>query len=134
MSTTLSSPSDVQASVLRADDARMVASVARDIESLDKVLHDDFVFLHGAGRVDTKSSYIGEVASGGRAYTRLTRTAVLTMEGSRTVTMISDLEIERMRSSGVSVFLVRALSVWTKSESNEWQLVSIATVPMKVAD
>ena len=47
---------------------RSAAMLAGDAASLEGLLHDDLVYIHSNGAVDTKASYLEAVASGALDY------------------------------------------------------------------
>jgi hypothetical protein len=47
---------------------RVAASLERRIDDLADLLHDDFVFVHSSGRVDSRADYLSVLSSGAHTY------------------------------------------------------------------
>jgi ketosteroid isomerase-like protein len=58
--------------VLMAEKSRFKAMVEKDLVTLDQVIHEDLVYIHSNGSVDTKASYIAAIKDGSRAYNDIT--------------------------------------------------------------
>ena len=54
--------------VRRADDARVVATVAASRDQLGAIFSDDLVYTHSSGAVNDKASYVEAIASGKTKY------------------------------------------------------------------
>jgi ketosteroid isomerase-like protein len=64
--------SDEDNAVIMAEKSRFKAMVEKDLVTLDQVIHDDLVYIHSNGSVDTKESYIAAIKDGSRAYDDIT--------------------------------------------------------------
>lgn len=62
-------PTDQQVLVL--EQRRVTASLAADVDELDKLIDDDCCYVHSSGSVDTKKSYLAQLRRGTLRYTRI---------------------------------------------------------------
>jgi len=67
----------VETEVSRLDAQRIAAILQGDIKALERLYSDDLVYIHSAGRIDTKKGYLGALAAGNLTYfsIRLRRSA-----------------------------------------------------------
>jgi ketosteroid isomerase-like protein len=54
--------------VLETEYARFHAMIDKDSEGLDRIIHEDLVYIHSNGSVDSKKSFIEAISSGARYY------------------------------------------------------------------
>ena len=54
--------------ILALETARYAAMTANDLEALAALFHDDMIYTHSSGVVDTKASYIEALRSGRTRY------------------------------------------------------------------
>ncbi len=59
---------DEKNEVMAAEQARVAALDASDVNALDRIMADDVTYVHASGKVDTKSSYLGAIRSGQLRY------------------------------------------------------------------
>ena len=50
-----------EADIMRLEDERYAAMLAKDVAALERLLHPDLVYMHSSGIADTKASYIAGV-------------------------------------------------------------------------
>lgn len=55
------------------EDARCAAMISADCTELEALLHDDLVYIHSSGRIDTKSSYMAALRERRSRYFRIER-------------------------------------------------------------
>src|SRR5688572_8901735 len=61
----------IEAEVTRLDASRVDALLAHDIKALERIFSDRMVYIHSAGRVDTKQNYLASLAAGNLTYVTL---------------------------------------------------------------
>lgn len=115
--------------VLAREDDRISALLSGNIDAIEGFLAPDFIYLHGAGRVDDKTSYIASLREGVIEYLDLRRLDVQAAVGSDVVTLVYDLINKRRRGDQVNQFHLRTIATWRKS-NDQWQALSIATLPL----
>jgi ketosteroid isomerase-like protein len=113
--------------VLAADDARLAALVACDLDALFGIVHAELVFVHADGRREDKAAFLEHTRSGRVRYRAITRGEThVTVSGDVAILCArADLEVTvagEPRSSPL-----RYMSVWTRVSSG-WQLLAIDNV------
>ncbi|NND35456.1 MAG: nuclear transport factor 2 family protein [Saprospiraceae bacterium] len=61
-----------EGAVIQAEKSRFKAMVEKDFDALDKVIHNDLVYIHSNGSIDTKDSFIAPLKDGSRSYDDIT--------------------------------------------------------------
>jgi len=113
--------------VLAADDARLAALIAADVDALDRLCADDLVFVHANGRQDGKAAFLEQARSGHIRYRSIVRkTTSVTVAGSIAIVYAS-IEVEVTMNGEQRASPVRYMSVWTHG-SGEWKLLAIDNV------
>ncbi len=108
-----------------ADDARIAATLAGDMDALKLIYSDEMYYAHSSGKVDSKTSQIEGIASGLYKYTKFDykeRTfipiapAVVLMKGAANLALT--------RLSGEKILLdINYLGVW-RLEGGKWKFVA----------
>ena len=95
----------VKAAVLRNDEARAYATVAANTLALEDQLHDNCLYAHSNGRVQTKKEFIAALASGDLHYNVLRYLAVPTVRlfGDETAIVNGRAHLEATAKGGVTV-------------------------------
>jgi ketosteroid isomerase-like protein len=113
--------------VLAADEARLTALVAGDIEALFGIVHEELVFVHADGRREGKAALLEHTRSGRVRYRAIAR-------GETGVTVCGDIailcaraELEVTVAGEPRTSPLRYMSVWTRRPSG-WQLLAIDNV------
>jgi hypothetical protein len=57
--------------LLAAEEQRRTAIMANDADTLDRLLTDDFVYIHSNGLVEGRDGYLGRIRSGATRYVDL---------------------------------------------------------------
>lgn len=111
------------AGILALEARRYAAMTGNDFEALAALLHDDLVYTHSSGVVDSKASYIDALRSGRTRYLEV-------VQGAQQVRMIgevalvigeSHIEVE-VRGQHKSLDL-RSLCAWTATPAG-WQFIA----------
>jgi ketosteroid isomerase-like protein len=113
---------DIIAEITRLEDQRYAAMLGKDTSALERLLHDDLVYMHSSGVADTKTSYIDGLRDGVWDYSRIDR-------DDQTIRIAGPLALVFNRVSisiairGVRKELSnRTLAVWSK-DTGAWQLI-----------
>jgi ketosteroid isomerase-like protein len=112
------------AAVLAADDARLTAIVAADLDTLERLLRPEFVFVHADGRVENKSGFLEYVRSGHIRYRAIARNeAAVTLAGDVAI-LCAAVQFDVTIHGEERTSPARYMSVWTKGAGG-WQLLAI---------
>ena len=109
--------------VIELDRQRMAATVAQDIDTLDRMLADDLIYTHSSARQDTKQSFVQGLVSGTNAYTALTASEVVAQDLGDVVVLVGVADISVSLSGRPTSFRVRFLDVWVR-RGDAWQMVT----------
>lgn len=123
-----------KAGILALETRRYAAMTANDLDALAALFHDDMIYTHSSGVVDTKASYIETLRSG--------RTRYLEVEQrEQTVKLLGDVALvigashievdvtvngEKVRKS----LDLRSLAVWTATPAG-WQFIAWQSCSVK---
>jgi ketosteroid isomerase-like protein len=114
------------AAVLAANDQIDAAVVRKNIKVLENLYADDFVFTHGTGHVDNKTSWLKGVQNPEVLYlSRKQDSTKVEMHGSVAI-VAGRLDIEREQNEKVSNYGIWYVRVFVRKE-NQWQLISHRT-------
>jgi ketosteroid isomerase-like protein len=113
--------------VLAADDARLAALIAADVDALDRLCAGDLVFVHANGRQDDKAAFLEQARSGHIRYRSIMRKATsITVSGNIAIVYAS-IEVEVTMNGEPRASPVRYMSVW-RNGAGGWQLLAIDNV------
>lgn len=110
--------------VLDQDDRRISALLDRDLEMLDAILDDDLVYTHSSGSVDTKASFIAQIADPQRGFLDIVvheRKLVVSTVDTRTLHGVMTLHLIRPGDQ-TARFSIRCTSVYVRRDDG-WKLV-----------
>lgn len=113
--------------VLAADDARLAALIAADVDALDHLCARDLVFVHANGRQDDKAAFLEEARSGHIRYRSIVRTATSVTVSGNVGIVYASTAVEVMMNGERRASPVRYMSVWTNG-SGAWKLLAIDNV------
>lgn len=118
--------------VLAMEARRRAAICANDPDTLEALLTDDFVYIHGTGFAEGKAPYVDRLRSGGVRYQRLETRDVRARRHAGCVILDGAVEFGYVRADGVSGTM-RALFMATWVETSEgWRLAGYASTPLSV--
>jgi ketosteroid isomerase-like protein len=113
--------------VLAADDARLAALIAADVDALDRLCSNDLVLVHADGRRDGKAAFLEHTRSGRLRYRSIAReTTSVTVSGNVGIVCAS-LAVEVTANGEQRASPVRYMSVWTNA-AGAWKLLAIDNV------
>ena len=114
--------------VLAADDARLAALIAADFESLDRLLSDELVFVHGNGKQDGKRAFLDHARSGDIRYTAIGRDETTVRVSGDVAILCASIHVEvLMRGERLCASPVRYMGVWKKA-AGAWRLLAMDNV------
>jgi ketosteroid isomerase-like protein len=108
--------------LLTLDKQRFEAMVDRDIETLDRMFHDDLLWTHASASVDGKQSFLERVRAGGAQYLEIVRDqARARVFGDAAI--VSGVAAMRVVVNGVEKSVCNRYSnVWVKG-ADQWSMV-----------
>ena len=125
------------AMIERLEDERYAAMLAKDVEALDRLLHDDLVYMHSSGVADTKASYIAGVRDRVWDYRRIDRSEQTIRVHETLALVFNRLSISIAVRGEPKELDNWALAVWVPS-GGSWQLLALQSgaipMPTRVAD
>lgn len=118
--------------VRRADESRRTAMIDRDTRTLETLLDDDLMFVHGSARIDTKRSFVAGIAQEDTVYRSITISEDTYRQLSDSVVLSSCITEQQVLLDGAARDLrVRNVMVWRENRVG-WQLVSYQSTAIKV--
>jgi len=112
------------AEILRLEDERYAAMLAKDVKALERLLDGELVYMHSSGVADTKESYIRGLREQVWDYQRIGRTEQTVKVSGDTALVFNRLAIS-IKVRGVQKELDnRALAVWVR-RGGAWRLVAL---------
>jgi ketosteroid isomerase-like protein len=118
--------------ILRLEDERYAATLAKDVDALERLLHSDLVYMHSSGVADSKASYIDGIRERVWDYKSVERSDQTVKAHSSFALVFNRLVID-IAVKGVEKHLNnRALAVWTPEESS-WRLIAMQSGPIPEA-
>lgn len=112
------------AEIQRLEDERYAAMVAGDVNTLERLLDDELVYMHSSGIADSKESYLRGLREGVWDYQRVGRTEQAVKLTGDTGLVFNRLAIS-IKVRGVQKELdTRALAVWVR-RAGGWRLVAV---------
>jgi len=117
------------AEILRLEDERYAATLAKDFDALERLLHSELVYMHSNGIADSKASYISGIRDGVWDYNRIERSNQTVKTYERFALVFYRLVID-IAVKGVEKHLNnRALAVWAP-EGSAWRLIAMQSGPI----
>jgi hypothetical protein len=101
----------------------MIATVAKDITTLGRLLSDDLIYTHSSARIDSKQSLIDGLVSGTTAYTSLEPSEVVAQDLGDAVVLTGVAAITVSLSGRPTSFRVRFMDVYA-NRGGGWQMVA----------
>ena len=111
--------------IRKLEDERCAAMLGKDIATLDRLLHDDLVYVHSSGVADTKASYIARLREGVSEYRSIERSDVSIKVHSHAALVFSRISMSVTVRGQARQVEARVLVVWTPSGDNIWRLIGV---------
>jgi ketosteroid isomerase-like protein len=122
----------IEAEILRLDAKRVDALVKGDLKALDEIFSDDMVYVHSAGKIDSKKPYLATLASGNLVYVsvRYDPPAKVLVAGrdAAVVTGRANLEIKN-KAGQASKRVLTTTTVYARSSAG-WKAISYQATPV----
>ena len=117
-----------ESEILSLEDRRIAATVAEDFAALDGLVHDELVYTHSSGVVDTKASWIESMRTRKTRYRKVvpSRRKVRLYGDTALVTGHADIEAE-IDGQPKSLKLMYLIA-WTRTPQG-WKFVAWQSAP-----
>lgn len=107
-----------------AELGRFKVMIAKDRAGLESVLHNDLVYFHSGGNVDTKESYIASIFSGKSSYLSIQVAEMQTRVYGKTGINTGIINIVNLSADGKETPVKLRFTDVFVFESGRWQMVS----------
>jgi ketosteroid isomerase-like protein len=119
----MTKPDTSAAEILRLEDERYAAMLAKDVTALERLLDEQLVYVHSSGVADTRESYLRGLRETWD-YRRINRSDQTVRVSGDTALVFNRLEIG-IEVDGVRKELDnRALAVWVR-RGGAWRLIGL---------
>ena len=123
----------VQAEILRLENERIAALLKGDVNTLARLYADELVYVHAAGRIDTKQGYLAGLTGGGLTYVTLNYDPAprVLVFGRDTAIASGRANIETKNKAGqVTKRVLTTTTVYARVGAS-WQIVSYQGTPVQ---
>lgn len=118
------------AAIEALESRRYAAMTGPDLTALTELLHDDLIYTHSSGVVDTKASYLDALASGRLRYQSAVCSDTSVRLLGTTALVAGRSAIEIVVSGTHKALRLRFLAVWTETPAGwrfiAWQSAALA--------
>lgn len=121
----------IEAEVTRVDASRVDALLKGDLKALAEVFSDDMVYIHAAGRIDSKEPYLAMLAAGNLTYVslRYDPPARVVAVGPDTALVTGRATIDAKNKAGqVTTRILTTTTVYVRKPTG-WKVVSYQGTP-----
>jgi ketosteroid isomerase-like protein len=109
--------------ILALETRRYAAMTSNDLPALAALLHDEMVYTHSSGVVDSKASYLEALRSGRTRYLSVEQRAQQVKLIGEVAILIGASHIEVDVESARKSLDLRSLAVWTATPTG-WQFIA----------
>lgn len=122
-----------EAEVARLDARRIDALLKCDLPALEAIFSDQLVYVHSAGRVDTKQGYLALLAAGSLKYDSLTYDppAKIVLVGRDTALVTGRATIMAKGKTGPATKRVLTTTTVYARSAAGWQVISYQATPVQ---
>lgn len=122
----------VEAEVRQVDGARIEALLKGDRPALERIFADDLVYIHAAGRIDTKAGYLAMLAGGNLNYVTLRYDPAprVVAAGADTAIVTGRATIETKNKAGEITRRVLTTTTVYVLTGGTWRVVSYQGTPV----
>lgn len=123
----------IEAEISRLDASRVDALLKGDLKALEQLYSDDLIYIHAAGRIDSKKQYLAMLAAGNLTYAslRYDPPARVVVAGRDTAVVTGRATIEAKSKSGqITKRVLTTTTVYVRSPAG-WQVVSYQGTPVQ---
>lgn len=114
--------------ILELEDRRLAATVAEDFAALEALVHDELIYTHSSGVVDTKASWIESMRTRRTRYRKVTPGARKVRFYGDTALVTGHADIEAEIGGAPKSLRLMYLIVWTKTPQG-WKFVAWQSAP-----
>jgi len=121
----------IEAEVTRVDASRVDALLKGDLKALEALFSDDMVYIHAAGRIDSKQPYLAMLAAGNLTYVslRYDPPASVVAVGPDTALVTGRATIDAKNKAGqVTTRILTTTTVYVRKPAG-WKVVSYQGTP-----
>lgn len=115
-------PNQYNDDINQAELARCDALAKADTDRLNRLLADDFLYVHASGRTEDKKAYVASIASGTFRLRNFARSNVSVNGAGDTAVMSGEIAVTREEGQNQKVTPFTFVGVWTRSAGN-WRLL-----------
>jgi ketosteroid isomerase-like protein len=119
----MTKPDTSAAEILRLEDERYAAMLAKDVKALERLLDEQLVYMHSSGVADTKESYLRGLRETWD-YRRIDRSDQTVRVSGDTALVFNRLEISIKVGGEPKELDNRALAVWVRRDG-AWRLIGL---------
>jgi uncharacterized protein (TIGR02246 family) len=122
----------IEAEISRLEAARIEALLRADLKALQQLFSDQLVYVHSAGKIDSKQPYLATLAAGNLNYVtlRYEPPAVVRVMGPDTAVVTGRANIETKNKAGqLTKRVLTTTTVYVRSTAG-WQVVSYQATPV----
>lgn len=123
----------VEPEIQRLEDARIAALLKGDVPALDRLFADNMVYIHSAGRIDTKQGYLASLAAGNLTYVSLRYDPApkISVVGADTALATGRATIEFKTKGGeLNKRVLTTITVYVRAGS-AWRIASYQGTPVQ---
>jgi ketosteroid isomerase-like protein len=123
----------IEAEIGRLETVRIDALLKGDVKALEQLYAEELVYIHAAGRVDTKKQYLAMLAAGNLTYLSLKYDppAKITVAGRDTAIVTGRATIDAKNKAGqVTKRVLTTTTVYVRLPAG-WQVVSYQGTPVQ---
>lgn len=114
---------------IEADRRRLDACLAADTEALSQLMAAGCLYIHTAGNIDSKETFISKVKDGSLKYQRIANTVEHTVEVADMAAIAGILEMDILRAGTPASIRIRYCCTWTDTEVGT-QMVTWQSTPL----
>lgn len=121
----------IEAEIRRLDAGRIEALLKNDLKSLEQLFAEDMVYVHSAGKIDTKKPYLASLAAGNLTYIsiRYEPAPGVLVAGRETAVVTGRATIEFKTKSGqLNKRVLTTTTVYARGAAG-WKVVSYQATP-----
>jgi ketosteroid isomerase-like protein len=123
----------IEAEILRLDTRRIEALVKADMKALDEIYSDDLIYVHSAGKIDSKQPYLALLTSGSLNYVsqRYDPPARVVVAGPDTAFVTGRVTIElKSRTDQITKRVLTTTTVYARGAAG-WKAILYQSTPVQ---
>jgi hypothetical protein len=122
-------PINLAARIAGLEDARYQAMIARDLDTLGRLLSDRLTYTHSTALTESKAEYLGSLAKGVFKYRDIKISERVIRETAGTVLVTGRITIDLLVDGQPKLLQSRFLNVWAE-EGGEWRMIAWQSTPI----